>query len=102
MPRVSSWCRHNDQIRAIIGSKIRFVFTPHFTENHNSTIDMFRRAAATLGPKCAVRELDDVDSAYALGKNAMVVDSLVSYCNAVRRLARVVPDKGGVPSPWFR
>jgi len=86
----------------LLARKFALFFTPHFTENHNSTIDMFRRAAADLGPKCAVRELDDVDSAYALGKNAMVVDSLVSYCNFVRRLARVERDRGGVPTPWFR
>ena len=86
----------------MFGSKVRCVFTPHFTESHTSTLDMFRSAAAILGPKCLVRELDDAESAYALGKNAMVVDSLVSFCNVARVLARVERESGGTPTPWFR
>ena len=86
----------------MFGSTVRCVFTPHFTATHTSTIDMFRRAAAILGPKCHVRELDDADNAHALGKSAMVVDSLMSFCNVVRALARVQREKGGAPTPWFR
>ena len=86
----------------MFGSTVRCVFTPHFTATHPSTIELFRRGAAILGSKCKVRELDDADNAHALGKSAMVVDSLMSFCHVVRALARVQKEKGGVPTPWFR
>ena len=89
MPRVSSWRRHIDQIRAMLGSKVRRVFTPAFTRGHTSTIELFRKAAAKLGDKCLVRELDTADNAHALGTAAMVVDSLVTFGNFVRKLVLV-------------
>ena len=58
--------------------------------------------AAILGTKCKVRELDDADNARGLGKNAMIVDCLMTFSNLVRELARVQKEKGGVSTPWFR
>ena len=49
--------------------------------------------AAILGTKCKVRELDDADNARGLGKNAMVVDCLMSFSSLVRALARVEKEK---------
>ena len=73
----------------MFGSKVRCVFTPAFTTSHTSTIELFRKAAAILGQQCLVRELDTADNAHALGTAAMVVDSLVTFCNFVRKLVRV-------------
>ena len=86
----------------MFGSTVLCGFTPHFTATHPSTIELFRRGAAILGTKCKVRELDDADNARGLGKNAMIVDCLMSFSNLVRALARVQKEKGGVPTPWFR
>ena len=77
----------------MFGSKVRCVFTPAFTQNHTSSMDLFRRASAILGQQCLVQELDTAENAHALGKAAMVVDSLPSFSDLVRRLARVQRDR---------
>ena len=76
-----------------LARKFAVFFTPAFTQSHTSTMDLFRRASAILGQQCLVQELDTAENAHALGTAAMVVDSLPSFSDLVRRLARVQRDR---------
>ena len=74
--------------------KFAVFMTPRFQTSHVNCTAEFRRAAAGLGTRCQVTELDTEDNAKALGTQAMVVDSLADYSAFLKKLATVQRERG--------
>ena len=77
----------------MLRKKFGVFFTAGFTAKHGSTLDMFRRAARTLGEQCKVNELHTADNARALGRGGMVIDGLEDFSTFVRQQVSVARER---------
>ena len=74
--------------------KLGVFFTPHFKDNHGSTLELFRRALRTTDD-CQVAELPCQANAEALAKTGegMVIGSLQDFSTCVRKLVHVARER---------
>ena len=69
--------------------KFGVFFTPHFKDNHASTLELFRRALRTTDD-CQVAELPCQANAEALAPGGgMVIDGLQDFSTCLRKLVTV-------------
>ena len=74
--------------------KFGVFFTPHFKDNHASTLELFRRALRTTDD-CQVAELPCQANAEELAKKGegMVIGSLQDFSTCVRKLVHVARER---------
>ena len=85
------------QFLPALRKKFGVFLTANFRARHGATVDMFRRAARTLGDKCSTQELDSEDNAREYDSGTMVIDSLDDFSTFVRKqvsVARERSDRG--------